>query len=75
MPKQKIEFTLPADLEFSSLVRHISEEIFSHAGFTKEWAERLKLVVDELFMNANRYGSKAITGKIYLSYVFDDFKS
>ena len=72
MSKQKIAFTLPADLEFSSLVRRISEEIFNHAGFTKEWISRLKLVVDELFMNANLYGSKADVGKIYLSYVFDE---
>jgi anti-anti-sigma factor len=71
VPKQKIELTLPADLKFSSLVRRISEEFFLHAGFTKEWANRLKLVVDELFMNANRYGSKANEGKIYIFYQFD----
>lgn len=72
MPKQKIEFTLSADLELSLLVRRISEDIFGHAGFTKEWANRLKLVVDELFMNANLYGSKTDAGKIYLFYSFDE---
>lgn len=72
MPKHKIEFTLPADLKFSSLVRRISEEIFHYVGFNKEWASRLKLVVDELFMNANRYGSKTDDDKIYIFFVFDE---
>lgn len=72
MPKHKIELTLPADLKFSSLVRRISEEVFHHVGFTKEWANRLKLVVDELFMNANRYGSEVEDDKIYIFYTFDE---
>lgn len=72
MSKQKVELTLPADLEFSSLVRRISEEIFNHVGLTKEWANRLKLVVDELFMNANHYGSKSGEGKIYILFSFDE---
>jgi anti-anti-sigma factor len=69
--KQKIELTLPADLKFSALVRRISEEVFHHVGFTKEWANRLKLVVDELFMNANRYGSEVEDDKIFILYTFD----
>jgi len=70
--KRKIEFTLPADLKCSSLVRRISEEIFHHVGFTKEWANRLKLVVDELFMNANRYGSKKEGGTVFIEFSYDD---
>ena len=62
---------MPADLKFSSFVRRVSEEVFHYAGFVKEWAERLKLVVDELFMNANHYGSKPEGGKIYITYEFD----
>lgn len=72
MTEKKIELTLPASLEYSSLVRQISEEVFSHVGFTKEWANRLKLVVDELFMNANRYGSSEDDGKVYISYLIAD---
>lgn len=72
MPKNKIEFTLPADLQFSSLVRRIAEEIFIHTGFVHEWAERLKLVVDELFMNANHYGSGSKEDKIYMCFEFDE---
>lgn len=72
MEKHKIEFILPADLKFSSLVRRISEEFFHYAGFAREWVERLKLVVDELFMNANKYGSKSEDDKIYIRFEFDD---
>ena len=72
MSKHKIEFTLPANLEFSSLVRRFSEEIFSHIGFVQEWSDRLKLVVDELFMNAVRYGSQADEGRIYVVFEFDE---
>lgn len=70
--KQKIEITIPANLKFSSLVRRISEDFFLHAGFTREWAGRLKLVVDELFMNAIRYGSRIEGGKIRMLYEFDE---
>ncbi len=72
MPKHKIEFTLPSDLKFSALVRRISEEVFHHVGFNKEWAGRLKLVVDELYMNAARYGSTTDDDKIYLLFTFDE---
>jgi anti-anti-sigma factor len=72
MPKQKIELTLPATLQFSSLLRHIAEDIFDYVGFTKEWSSRLKLVVDELFMNANRYASKENTSKIYILFEYDN---
>ncbi len=72
MSKHKIEFTLPANIKFSSLVRRIAEEIFLHIGFTKEWASRLQLVVDELFMNANNYGSKTDDSSIYILFMFDE---
>ena len=70
--KQKIELTLPADLKYSSLLRQISEAFFLYAGFTKEWSGRLKLVVDELFMNAIRYGSKSEGSLVHMSYQFDN---
>jgi len=72
MPKKRIELTLPATLKFSSLVRQIAEDVFSYAGFTKEWSSRLKLVVDELFMNANRYASIENESKIYIQFEYDD---
>jgi len=72
LSKHKIAFTLPADLKLSSFVRCVSEEFFLHVGFVQEWAVRLKLVVDELFMNANHYGSAAEGGNVYISFEFDD---
>ncbi len=72
MEAQKLELTLSANMEFSSLLRHVSEEVFQYVGFTTEWSNRLKLVVDELFMNANRYGSKADSGKIYANFLFEN---
>ncbi|MBU0705720.1 ATP-binding protein [Patescibacteria group bacterium] len=53
-------------------MRRISEEVFHYAGFSREWTERLKLVVDELFMNANQYGSKTDDDKIYILFTFDN---
>jgi len=48
---------VPANLMFSSSIRDISRDFFRLAGFTSEWENRLKLVVDELYMNAVKYGS------------------
>ncbi|MBU0578347.1 anti-sigma factor antagonist [Patescibacteria group bacterium] len=59
-------------MSFSSLVRHISEEVFNFIGFGKEWCNRLKLVVDELFMNAVRYGSTADTSTVHVFFSYND---
>lgn len=72
MQKQKIEFNIPANLHFSSLVRNIAEEVFSFAHFSKEWCNRLKLVVDELFMNAVRYGSTEDKSTVHIVFSYDD---
>ncbi|MBN2087140.1 anti-sigma factor antagonist [Candidatus Peregrinibacteria bacterium] len=72
MEKQKIELKLPANLKFSSLVRHMTEEVFSYIGFTKEWSSRLKLVVDELFMNAVKYGSTEDKSTVHIELLFDE---
>jgi len=74
MKDQKIQIYIPANLHYSSLVRHMAEEFFSYVGFSREWAGRLKLVVDELFMNAVKYGSTedASTVKIIFSYHADE---
>jgi len=54
------------------LVRQVSEDFFAYAGFTREWSARLKLVVDELFMNSIRYGSVKNESKIYLKFTLND---
>lgn len=53
------------------MVRHIADEIFGTAKFNKAWRNRLKLVVDELFMNAVRYGSTEDQSVVYVTFEFD----
>lgn len=54
---QNIKILVPADLSFSSGVREIAQEAGHRAGFEKKQTNMVRLVVDELFMNAVRYGS------------------
>lgn len=72
MEKQKIELNVPATLSYSALVRHISDEVFASIGFTKEWCSRLKLVVDELYMNAVRYGSMENKSIVRITFSYTD---
>jgi len=72
VPKQKIQLILPANLDYSSLVRHVADEVFATAKFDKAWCSRLKLVVDELFMNAVRYGSTQDTSSVYTTFEYDE---
>lgn len=71
MSKQTILLTFPATLKYSSLVRHMMDEIFVMVGFSKDWSNRLKLVADELFMNAVKYGSVEETGKVNIGMEYD----
>lgn len=72
MEKYKIQIAVPANLQYSSLVRHIADEIFGMAKFEKSWCSRLKLVVDELFMNAVRYGSTEDKSLVYITIQYDE---
>ncbi|MBN2096555.1 ATP-binding protein [Candidatus Peregrinibacteria bacterium] len=72
MPKQKIQLILPANLNYSSLVRHVADEVFSTAKFDKAWCSRLKLVVDELYMNAVRYGSTPDKSSVCTTFEYDE---
>ncbi len=72
MAQQIVEITLPADLEFSSFVRETSKVFFLQIGFSEDWAERLKLVLDELFTNAYKYGSEKMESKIHITLTFDE---
>ena len=63
---------MPANLNYSSFIRHTVSELFESAKFSKAWASRLKLVVDELFMNAVKYGSTENTSFIYITFEYDD---
>ncbi|MBN1258596.1 ATP-binding protein [Candidatus Peregrinibacteria bacterium] len=72
MNRQTFQFTVPATLRLSAMVRNIAEEIFCMAGFSKSWCSRLKLVVDELFMNAVKYGSTEMKSKVEIEIFYDD---
>ena len=70
--RQTIQLTLPADMKYSSFVRRVSEDVFRQIGFSSDWSGRLKLVMDELFMNANRYGSSSKESQVHICFSFDD---
>lgn len=72
MEKQKIQITLPANLCYSSLSRHVTDEVCDLAQFDKTWRGRLRLVVDELFMNAVKYGSTKDKSLIHIAFVYDN---
>lgn len=49
---------VPANLNYSAAVRDFAlASLKNVGGFDSTWAYRLQLVVDEIFMNAVRYGS------------------
>lgn len=52
-----IDLTIPANLRFSAGVREIISEFCDHNQFDNIVRNQLKLIIDELFMNAVRYGS------------------
>ena len=70
--KQTIQISVPANLIYSSLIRHIADEIFGLVMFEKAWCSRLKLIVDELFMNAVRYGSTENKSIVYVIFSYDE---
>lgn len=70
--KQTFSIIVPADLGVSSLVRNLSNDLFRLAGFSEAWASRLKLVVDELFMNAVKYGSIPGQSKVTLGFILGE---
>ena len=72
MKKQTIQISVPADLQYSSLIRHIADEIFGLAMFDKSWCSRLKLIVDELFMNSVRYGSTEYESIVHATFSYDE---
>ena len=72
MERQTIQITVPANLSHSSFLRHVVSELFETAKFSKQWASRLKLVVDELFMNAVKYGSTENTSFVHVTFEYDD---
>ena len=48
---------IPADLSFSALARKTSQSLFELLGMNDKDVFRIVLVIDELFVNAVKYGS------------------
>lgn len=72
MSPKNVTLTLPASLQYSSAVRHVADEVCGMAKLNKAWCNRLKLVVDELFMNAVIYGSKEAESLVRVVFEYDD---
>ncbi len=68
-----IKLLVPADLSFSSGVREIALEASNAVGFGKKQKNMFRLVVDELFMNAIRYGSNK-ESNVFIEFVIDKNK-
>lgn len=64
---EKINISLPASLQYSALAREMASETFHLCELNELWRNRLKLVVDELFMNAVKYGSTENKSVIQIS--------
>ncbi len=54
-----VNLKIPADLRFSAGVREFVDEFCIYCNFNHTTCNQLKLIIDELFMNAIRYGSGA----------------
>lgn len=63
-----IKLSVPADLRYSSLVRTTAKNAFIMAKLPSTWEFRLTLVVDELFMNAVKYGSASIMETVMIQF-------
>lgn len=61
-----VSLTVPADLRCSLLVRTMAKNAFDLAQVPYTWGYRLILVIDELFMNAVKYGSRSTTDTVEL---------
>ncbi|MFN7161151.1 MAG: ATP-binding protein [Candidatus Gracilibacteria bacterium] len=63
-----ISLTVPADLRCSALVRKAAKNAFDLAQIPYTWGFRLTLVIDELFMNAVKYGSHSAKNTVELHF-------
>ena len=52
-----LDLKIPADLRFSAGVREFIDEFCLFCEFERTTCNQIKLIIDELFMNAVRYGS------------------
>jgi anti-sigma regulatory factor (Ser/Thr protein kinase)/anti-anti-sigma regulatory factor len=67
MKNKEIDLKVPASLNYSSFIRILSAELAEWAWFTSKDKNMLKLIVDEIFMNAVKYWSNS-TSFIYIKW-------
>lgn len=70
-----IELTIPADLKYSALVRGVLHDALSVTKVPHAWIYKLTVVLDELFMNAVKYGSREGDMVNIMLYVTSDMIS
>lgn len=70
---KNVKILVPASLSFSSGVRDIAQEAAVIASFEQKQINLFRLVVDEIFMNAVRYGSDK-DGHIFVEIAIDGEK-
>ncbi len=70
---RNIKILVPANLAFSAGIREISQEAANSAGFQDKQKNMLRLIIDEIFMNAVKYGSDN-TSSVFLEFVIEENK-
>lgn len=67
---KNFRFIVPASLNYSESVRMVSMEVWDDAWFDKREKNMIRLVIDELFMNAVKYGSNE-TSTVLVEWGFE----
>lgn len=66
-----IEVCLPANLKYSAAIRTFGKNIMEAENIQDQWISRLVLVLDEIFSNAVKYGSKDIKNEVQVKFIVD----
>jgi anti-sigma B factor antagonist len=70
--QEQVSVVLPADLRFSNTIRNVIGDLLKVIDTKELWINRLTLVIDELFMNAVKYGSKDKNDNVFLTVDLTD---
>lgn len=68
--KEQIRIVIPADLRFSNTIRNFVGDLLKVVDVQDLWVNRMILVMDELFMNAVKYGSNSIEDNVFVTVDF-----
>ncbi len=67
MTSEQIRIVIPSDLRFSNTIRNFVGDLLKVLDVQELWVNRMILVMDELFMNAVKYGSSGIQDNVYVT--------